>query len=68
MDQSDAQLRRCLVDLCKIAAGLSAPDNDETETARTEGYRDGIRFAVAFIEDCWPGDLAGPEMPLPRHE
>jgi hypothetical protein len=68
MDQSEAQLRRCLVDLCKIAADLNCPSDDDTDRARTEGYRDGIRFAVAFIEGSWPGDLAGPEMPLPRHE
>lgn len=67
----DDELRQRLAELRDIAAALD-PDSAEDQVARDrlEAYREGIRFAVAFIED--EGEIAEepapPEIPVPRND
>ena len=72
----DDELRQRLAELSEIAAGLD-PDSAEDQVARDrlEAYREGLRFAVAFIEDESEGEdaedaeeSAGPEIPAPRND
>lgn len=77
------ELRQRLAELGEIAATLDPSTGEDQESAaRIEAYREGIRFAVAFIEDdgfAENGDSpealdAGlengelPQIPLPREE
>lgn len=77
------ELRQRLAELGEIAATLDPSTGEDQESAaRIEAYREGIRFAVAFIEDdgfVENGDApealdAGlengelPQIPLPREE
>lgn len=48
----DDELRQRLAELGEIAATLDPSTGEDQESAaRIEAYREGIRFAVAFIED-----------------
>lgn len=70
----DDELRQRLAELGEIAAGLD-PESAEEQVVqdRLEAYREGIRFAVAFIEDePEVGEVdeesGPPVIPAPRNE
>jgi len=67
----DDELRQRLTELGDIAAELD-PESAEDQVAqdRLEAYREGIRFAVAFIEDRGEvvEEATPPMIPVPRNE
>lgn len=63
----DDSLRQQLTDLREIAAAMN-PDSadDEVGRARIEAYREGIWFAVAYLESDGPDVDDGEAIPSPR--
>lgn len=63
----DDSLRQQLTDLRELAAAMN-PDSadDELGRARIEAYREGVWFAVSYLESEFPEAGDGNDIPSPR--